>query len=144
MIRSFVVTLFSFIFIILLSSVSYPFGGCDSECQRCHTLSKEEAEDLLKTLAPDIKVIGVKMAPAKGLWEIAVERSGRKGITYIDFAKENVISGQIFHIKTKENLTRKSFVELQRVDFSKIPLEDSLVMGNPEAPTKIVIFDDPD
>ncbi len=121
------------------------FGGCEQECTNCHTLDKKEAQELLKQLIPDIKILEVQMAPAKGLWEVALEtRDRKKGIAYIDFSKENVIVGEILKIKTKTNLTRKRFLEINRIDFSQIPLENSLVMGNPKAKHKVVVFDDPD
>jgi|Deesub1362B_J571_1020462.scaffolds.fasta_scaffold00152_9 thiol:disulfide interchange protein DsbC len=130
--------------VLVFQTNAFSFGGCEPDCQKCHTLSSEEARDLLKELIPDLKVIGVRIAPAKGLWEIAVESRGKKGIAYVDFAKENVIIGQIVKIKTRENLTRERFEELNRIDFSQIPLDNAIVMGNPKAENKVVIFDDPD
>jgi len=120
------------------------FGGCEQDCTKCHNLTVNEAESLLKELNSKIKVISVQQAPSKGLWEVDVEIGGKKGIAYIDFAKENLILGQIVRIKTRENLTKKRFMELDRIDFSKIPLKDSLIWGNPDSNYKLVIFEDPD
>jgi len=120
------------------------FGGCEQDCGKCHSLSSGEAQKALKQLIPDIKVIEVRMSPARGLWEISLETRGKKGIAYMDFSKENVIIGQIVKIKTKKNLTRKRLIELNKVDFSQIPLDDALVLGEPDAAYKVVVFDDPD
>ena len=131
--------------VLSLNSSSLAFGGCEQECTNCHKLDKKEAEELLKQLIPNIKILEVQMAPAKGLWEVALEtKDKKKGIAYIDFSKENVIVGEILKIKTKTNLTRKRFMEINRIDFSQIPLDDALVMGNPQAKHKVVVFDDPD
>ncbi len=131
--------------ILLFVSEAAAFGGCEEDCGKCHSMSRDEARETLKGLIPDIRVIGVRMAPARGLWEVSLETKGKKGIAYVDFSKENVIIGQIVRIKTRKNLTRERLVELNRVDFSKIPLDGSLVMGDPEkAVHRIVVFDDPD
>ncbi len=141
-----------FCLVLVFSSVTFfgaqgkalGFGGCEEDCTKCHTLNAKEAGEVLKPLIPDIKVLEVRMAPAKGLWEVALESKGKKGIAYVDFSKENVFIGQIVKIKTRQNLTRKRFVELNRVDFSKIPLDNALVLGNPKAAHRVVVFDDPD
>ncbi len=120
------------------------FGGCEQDCGKCHALSSGEAQQALKQLIPDIQVIDVRMSPARGLWEISLQTRGKKGIAYMDFSKENVIIGQIVKIKTKKNLTRSRLVELNTVDFARIPLDDALVLGAPDASYKVVVFADPD
>ncbi len=142
--------LITLIFLVVASfflknpSAIYAFGGCEQDCLKCHTLNEKEAEAVLKPLIPDIKVISVRMAPAKGLWEIILESKGKKGLAYVDFSKENIILGQIVKIKTRENLTRKRLIELSKVDFAKIPLERALLLGRSDAKFKIAVFDDPD
>ncbi len=84
------------------------------------------------------------MSPSKGLWEIAIESKGRKGIAYLDFSKENLILGHIVKVKTKKNLTKERLSDLSRIDVSTIPLEDALVMGDENAENRVIIFDDPD
>ncbi|NOZ25009.1 MAG: DsbC family protein [Nitrospirae bacterium] len=130
--------------LFVMQTEASAFGGCEQDCGKCHSLSSGEAQQALKQLIPDIKVIEVRMSPARGLWEISLETRGKKGIAYMDFSKENVIIGQIVKIKTKKNLTRKRLIELNRVDFSQIPLDDALVLGDPDAAYKVVVFDDPD
>ncbi len=137
--------LLSVFILLVFAGLSYGFGGCEQNCSNCHSLDKKEAQELLKQLIPDIKIIEVQMAPARGLWEVALEtKDKKKGIAYIDFAKENVIVGEILKIKTRTNLTRERYMEINRIDFSQIPLDNALVMGNPDAKRKIVVFDDPD
>ncbi len=137
--------LFVFIMVFTFTGLSFGFGGCEQNCSNCHSLDKKEAQQLLEQLIPNIKIIDVQMAPARGLWEVALEtKDNKKGIAYIDFAKENVIVGEILKIKTRTNLTRERFMEINRIDFSQIPLDNALVMGNKDAERKIVVFDDPD
>lgn len=107
------------------------------------TMTKEEAREVLKVIAPDVTVISIERAPVEGLWEVVISTGGRKGIAYIDFARKNIVLGSILDAATKTNLTKEKFDEINKIDVSLIPLEDSVVMGNPEAERKVVVFDDP-
>ncbi len=107
-------------------------------------MTKEEAIKILKVLDPDIKVLSVEHAPVEGLWEVAIDSRSGKGMVYIDFAKKNILIGNILNIATKTNLTKKKFDEINRIDTSLIPLDDALVMGNPDTKYKVIVFDDPD
>ncbi len=107
-------------------------------------LSKEEAREMLKTLDPAIQVLSVERSAVDGLWEVITDSGGRKGILYIDYAKKNIVVGNILNIATKTNLTKNKFDEINRVDVSKVPLDDAIVMGDPKAKHKVIVFDDPD
>jgi thiol:disulfide interchange protein DsbC len=139
-----IIYLFGIIIIFTSFKQALAFGGCEQKCNKCHSLSSKEAENILKGLIPDIKVIGVRTSPAKGLWEVSISARDKTGIAYVDFSKENVIFGDIIKIKAKKNLTMERLMEIRKIDFSKIPLDDALIMGNKEATHKVVVFDDPD
>jgi thiol:disulfide interchange protein DsbC len=137
--------LFVFIFIAFAgNSRAFAFDKCDQDCQKCHTLDKDQAAETLKKLIPDVKILEVQQGPIKGLWEVGMESGGKKGILYVDYSKKKIIAGNIFEIETKKNFTQESFQKINKVDFSSIPLENSIVMGNKDAKYKIVVFDDPD
>jgi thiol:disulfide interchange protein DsbC len=89
-------------------------------------------------------VIEVRPAQVKGLFEVVVEQKGQKGIIYIDSSKEHLISGSILDLKTKTNFTQERFNEINKVDVSKIPLDDALVMGEKYAKSPVIVFDDPE
>jgi hypothetical protein len=114
------------------------------DCSKCHTLNQTEATDLLKNLFPDIIVLNISMSPSKGLWEVYGQSGGRKGIFYVDFAKKHAFLGSMISIAEKKNLSQERMSELNKVDVSQIPLQDALVMGNPNAKFKVIVFDDPD
>ena len=99
---------------------------------------------MLKEIIPDAKVLDARPSPVKGIWEIAIETKGQKGIVYVDFSKKYIVSGSVLDIKTKANLTQERFAEINKVDVSQIPLDDALVMGNKEAKHRVIVFDDPD
>ncbi len=146
---------FGFAFCLLFFLMTSPAGGYDAaghDCAKCHKLTNDEAQNVIKEVIPkeaipELKIIEVRPQPVKGLWEIAFEAKGRKGIIYLDFAKERIIiiqSGGLFDIKTKTNLTGERLSYLTKVDVSKIPLNEALLMGDKNAAKKIIVFTDPD
>ena len=68
----------------------------------------------------------------------------KKGLVYVDFSKKYFVSGSLFSITEKKNMTQERLSDLNRVDVSQIPLEDALVMGDPKAKIRMIAFDDPD
>jgi len=118
------------------------------ECVKCHTLKQDQAKDILKSVLPDPKILYVKVSPLTGLWELGVDAGGRKGIIYLDYSLTYIVSpmtgGNLFDIKTKNNLTDQAFRKINKVDRSQIPLGDALVMGDKNAKHKVIVFDDPD
>jgi thiol:disulfide interchange protein DsbC len=122
---------------------SFSADKCDHNCMQCHKISNDEAAILLKDNIPDVKVLDISPAQVKGLWEFTIETKGQKGIVYIDFSKKYVISGSIFDIKTKSNLTQERFGEINKIDVSQVPLDDALVLGDKDAKYRVIVFDDP-
>lgn len=135
--KSAVVLLLASIF--MLQGIQNSAFGASKEA-----LTKEGAREVLKAVIPDVKILSVGPAPVEGLWEVIVESRGKKSMLYVDSAKKNILSGSIINIATKTNLTKKKFDEINKIDTSMIPLEDALVMGDPRAKYKVIIFDDPD
>ncbi len=124
-------------------------SGCDTNCSACHTLTEDEATEILKQLGPSITVKRVQVAPSKGLWEIAVKAEDKEGhqkdgVVYLDYSKGNVILGNIIKLKTRENLTDKRMGELKKFDYKSIPLKNALLLGEKSAKHKLIVFTDPD
>jgi len=105
-------------------------------CASCHSLSKEEAGAVLKDLGT---VKDVKMSP--------IQHDNREAVIYLDFGKKLVAPGPVFDIAAKRSLTPPP-VELPKIiskaDLERIPLTDSIVMGNPTGKKRIFVFTDPD
>jgi len=116
--------------------------GCASgACTDCHSLTRDEA---LKILGGNVdNVLSVRSSPVNGLWEVDVEKAGRRWPLYIDFSKEYVISGRIIQVSTKKNLTGNRMLSMNRIDVSKIPLTGAIVVGKRNAKHRIIVFDDP-
>lgn len=119
--------------------------GCGTgECRNCHTLDREEAGKILSGMVDN--VLNVEMSPVQGLWVVDIQKNGRKFPIYLDFSKNFLISGQVLRLSTKEDITGSRFASLNAVtaNLSEIPLEDALVVGNPAAKRKVIVFSDPD
>ena len=106
-------------------------------------LTSEEAQSALKPIIPDAKVLEIRPAQIKGLWEVAIETRGQKGVVYLDSEGHYGFFGSILDLKTKRNFTQERNGELNKVDVSKIPLDDAVVMGDRNAKYRIIVFDDP-
>ena len=65
---------------IIISSSSYAMAkeGCGGECTSCHTLTPQEATGLLKKIGGTVS--SVRQSPARGLFELLVEKDGQKGV----------------------------------------------------------------
>ena len=117
--------------------------GCGSgECTECHSLTREEAADLLAGSVDN--VLSVKPSAVGGLWAVDVVKEGRKWPVYVDFSKNYLISGQVIRLSSKENVTESRSMRLNAVDVSQVPIDDAIVIGNPEAKRRIIEFSDPD
>ena len=140
----------AFLFSFLLSLCLFPMSNCygfearGQDCSKCHTLSRDEAKDLLKNVIPGAIIFDVRLSPAKGFWEVYLESGGRKGLVYVDFLKKYFFSGALISILERKNLTQERLIQLNRVDVSQIPLDDALVMGDPEARIRVIGFVNPD
>src|SRR5512135_1260517 len=130
--------------VLQYASNSHGFSNKGENCSKCHTLKKEEAAALLKDIIPNVKILDIKMTPLKSLWEIDIESGNKKGVLYLDVTKKYLISGQLVDIKGKRNLTQESSEVLNKIDASKIPLGDAIVMGDKNAKKRVIVFTDPD
>ncbi len=136
--------------VFFFNANAYSFGGCEENCQKCHTLDKKEVQQILaKFNAPDADVTDIKMSPVRGLWEVTVDEKGKKGVLYVGFSKKYIMPGPIFEVETAANKTQESLGGAAEpaeryVDVAKIPLGDALVMGDKDAPKKVIVFTDPD
>ncbi|HPX61600.1 MAG TPA: DsbC family protein [Deltaproteobacteria bacterium] len=123
-------------------------AGVSSSCviDKCPMMSLDEASALLKPL--NLKIKSVKYSPVKGLFEVVAERDGVEGIIFVDCARQHLMQGVITDARNikatplkKTHLRQKN---LPIVDIKKLPLESSIIMGNPVGSKKLYVFTDPD
>jgi thiol:disulfide interchange protein DsbC len=122
--------------------------GCEGDCTKCHAINNQEAKNILQGLKiAQAEVLNIQMSPIKGLWEVSINDRGKRGVLYVDFSKKFVLPGPIIEVKTGANKTAEQMGKIQekkKVDFGRIPLPSPLVMGNPRAAQRVVVFTDPD
>ena len=115
--------------------------GCGSgECAECHTLTRAEAAALLGGRVDN--VLRVVPSPMKGLWQVDAEAGGRKVPVYIDYSKRYMMRGSPVRLDGADALPPA--VNPPHVDVSGIPLSDALLVGDPSARTRLIVFSDPD
>lgn len=90
------------------------------------------------------EVLDVKFSEVPGLWDVDAVYEGQKVPLYLDFSKKYLISGSVIKLANNEDLSERKFVSMNKVDTSTIPLADAVVIGKPDAPGKIIVFDDPE
>jgi len=133
------IMIMAILILLPVSSFAFPVKKGDKACTECHKLEKKDAEAIVKKVAPTGTITEIKMSPIKGVWQVDVDAGeGKKGSLYLDFSKKYLIA-QIIPVESigKQPPARK-------VDVSKIPLDDAIVLGSATATKKVIVFTDPD
>ena len=142
----------SLLLCIACSSLSFGMeamakDGCSNDCVSCHKLTEKDANELLKKTGITVK--SVKQAPARGLFELLVEKDSKQGVLFMDYGKKNLIQGMMVNLESlqpvsahSENLPQSK--QVTSVDVSKIPVDKAVVIGNPKGAKRIYVFTDPD
>lgn len=128
-----------------VSSFAFPTKKGDKACIDCHKLDKKEAAGIVKKIVPNGTVIDVKASPVKGVWQIEFDAGeGRHGVLGLDFSKKYLIQFASINDVVKQQAAAKQQEPPKKVDVSKIPLDDAIVLGLATATKKVIVFTDPD
>jgi thiol:disulfide interchange protein DsbC len=133
---------------LLLSVCAVPVlamdqSGCGAgKCADCHTLDAQEASSILGNLVDGVHE--VKFADVPGFWVVEIEKDLQRFPVFIDFSKNYLVSGNVIRLSDMSNMTQKYHADMNKVDVSKIPLDDALLLGSPSAGTKVIVFTDPE
>lgn len=125
--------------IALLPFTAHAFKMKEGQnCTSCHKLKKADAAKIVEKAVPGGKVLEIKDSPMKGVWQIEVQRGEQRGAVLLDYTKKFLIA-QLIPVDSlgKQPPARK-------VDVSKIPLTDSVLVGSADAKKKVIVFTDPD
>lgn len=134
---------------VIVASPSFAMAkeGCGGACNVCHSLTQKEAGELLKGIGVTVK--SVKEAPAKGLFELLVEKDNKQGIIFVDYGKKHLMQGMIVSLENLQPVSAHAQEmpqpkQVTSVDVTKIPVDKAMIMGNPKGSRKIYVFTDPD
>jgi thiol:disulfide interchange protein DsbC len=116
----------------------------------CSSMSEAELHGIFDKLAGapgGVTIVSHRPAPVEGLCEIAVGSVMNPQILYLDARKKFILPGPIFDARTMTNLSLAARQEIQdraRIDVSRIPLDNALLLGEKQAAKKVIVFTDPD
>ena len=85
------------------------------------------------------KIDEITRSPIPGLYEV---RMGAE-ILYSDEQGNFLVSGDLIDTRTRSNLTKERIDKLTAIDFSKLPLKDSIVIKQGNGARKMAVFVDP-
>ena len=88
-----------------------------------------------------LKVISVQGTPIKGIYEVLV--SGNQ-IVYVDSDANYMLVGDLIDVNTRKSLTEEKNAELNKVDFSQLPLDKAIKEVRGNGKLKVAVFSDAD
>jgi thiol:disulfide interchange protein DsbC len=117
--------------------------------RECVFLNIQEIKDIIATKlnAPEGKLLNINETPVKGLCEIVFDNRGRTGVFYLSSDKNYLISGPMWKTTDMYNMTMERITAVKdkrRIDVTKIPLQENIILGGSNATKKVIIFTDPD
>ncbi|NVN89883.1 MAG: DsbC family protein [Desulfuromonadales bacterium] len=135
------------ILIVALPAFALAMTGHGGDCASCHKLTEKEATELISKTGG--VVTSVKQSPAKGLFELQVERNGQKGLIFMDYSKKFLLQGMVFDREKLEPVTAHKLdipqpKQQTSLDVKTIPVGGAIIMGNPKGAKKLYVFTDPD
>jgi thiol:disulfide interchange protein DsbC len=99
-----------------------------------------KVEQQIRNQIRDLRIDAVRPSPIKGLYEV---QSGHN-LFYSNATGTHLIAGgHIFDTRTHEDLTEDRLEQINRIDWSMLPLDKAIVSGDPHG-MKVAIFTDPD
>lgn len=134
--------IFVLFILVLVNSSAMAFNSSgEGACADCHSLSVSDAKEIFKNLRGE--VVSTEFAEVPGLWKVGVRVEDKIMPTYLDFSKSYLLTGNVIRLNDGKNLTEEAYRESNPIDISSIPVDDALLLGNPDAKNKIIVFTDP-
>jgi thiol:disulfide interchange protein DsbC len=130
------------------TALAWGFGagieGCKGDCTACHSVTRDEAQAMVRSFDPALTVVEVAPAPVRGLYKATVRKGTEETALYIDFSKQFIIDGKIIAAGGNKKPAADGTGTRQRIDIGLISLENALLMGNPFGARKLYVFTDPE
>lgn len=96
-----------------------------------------KVDDVKKAL-PGTQIKEVNPTPIQGLYEVIAGGN----VLYMDESGRYLLIGEIYDLKTSKNITVIRMEEINRVDFSSLPLDKAVKVGSGK--NRLAVFYDPD
>jgi len=126
--------------LFILSGAACVQAGNDASTAADEGMVEETIAKNMLRLSPQLVVKEVRPLEAiPGLYEVRVDNN----LFYTDANGEHLISGHIFSTATRKDLTKARLEDINRIDWSILPLKNAIVSGDPKG-VPVAVFTDPD
>lgn len=99
---------------------------------------------MIQDKLPGAQIESIQKMPSGDLYEVAIRGPDGLGIYYIDDeAKFIIVGGRAFDVKTGRNLTEERERELNKINFSALPLQWAITSKRGTGRRKVAILSDP-
>ncbi|MCF7521538.1 DsbC family protein [Neisseria sp. ZJ106] len=136
----------------LLPLMLLPLAACGQAAEKttaatAQTAAPAKVGETLKAklektyAAQNLKVVSISETPLAGIYEVVV--SGKQ-IIYTDAKGDYMLVGDLIDINSRESLTDKRSADLNKIDFSSLPLDKAIKEVRGNGKLQVVVFSDPD
>ena len=94
----------------------------------------------LRALYPATQFNEIRPSQFEGMYEVVMG----KNVGYTDGEGRYFLFGHVFDMQTRQDLTQQRIDELNKVNFSELPLKDAIKEVRGKGQRKLVVFSDPD
>ena len=99
-----------------------------------------EMDARLKELYPSTRITAVRPSEVSGLYEVTMGRN----VAFTDPTGRYFVFGHLFDMKEQKDLTAQRLSDINRIDFSQLPVQDAIKTVRGDGSRKLAVFSDPD
>jgi len=106
-----------------------------------NTAVDQKTADQIRKALSTVPIVAIKKSPIPNLYELQV----RNQIFYSDASGRYLMrGGHILDMQAQKDLTQQRLEDINRVDWSTLPLDKAIVSGDVNSKKSIAIFTDPE
>ena len=94
----------------------------------------------LKELYPSTRITAVRQSEVTGLFEVIMGRN----VAFTDNSGRYFVFGHLFDMREQKDLTAQRLSDINRIDFTQLPLQDAIKTVRGDGSRKLAVFSDPD
>jgi len=102
--------------------------------------TETEMEARLKELYPSTRITAVRQSEVTGLFEVIMGRN----VAFTDTSGRYFVFGHLFDMREQKDLTAQRLSDINRIDFTQLPLQDAIKTVRGDGSRKLAVFSDPD
>lgn len=102
--------------------------------------TEAEMEARLKELYPSTRITAVRQSEVAGLFEVTMGRN----VAFTDGSGRYFVFGHLFDMREQKDLTAQRLSDINRIDFTQLPLQDAIKTVRGDGSRKMAVFSDPD